>query len=211
MSTPLPALTSDRADRNIVVRELHTDEWFAAVRLIAGAMRDDPIFKAVFGADPRHRLERLQRFFTGLLPALSPASISAWEAGQLVGLVAFIAPRGLAPAVQLRIAYRMLTPNIPEMWRLWRWVHAADKHLPPGRHCVLGAVAVDVGRQRQGIGSAMLRAFCQRMDEHQEDAFLETDKYASVRFYERFGFAVTATATILGTQNWWMYRAARQK
>jgi len=112
---------------------------------------------------------------------------------------------------KLRIASRMLTPNIAEMWRLWHCVRASDKQFPQGRHYQLGPVAVDVGRQRQGIGSAMLQAFCRHMDEHGAGAFLETDKRDSVCFYERLGFAVTASAQVLGTQNWWMYRAAQER
>ena len=65
------------------------------------------------------------------------------------------------------------------------------------------------GRRREGIGSQMLRAFCVRMDELGEVAFLETDKLDSVRFYARCGFKVREQAEVLGTPNWWMRRPAR--
>jgi hypothetical protein len=56
----------------------------------------------------------------------------------------------------------------------------------------------------------MLRAFCVRMDERGEVAFLETDKLASVRFYARCGFEVRDQGEILGTPNWWMRRLSRK-
>jgi hypothetical protein len=56
----------------------------------------------------------------------------------------------------------------------------------------------------------MLRAFCVRMDELGEVAFLETDKMDSVRFYARCGFEVREQAEVLGTPNWWMRRTARK-
>jgi hypothetical protein len=56
----------------------------------------------------------------------------------------------------------------------------------------------------------MLRAFCARMDERGEVAFLETDKLESVRFYARCGFEVREQGEILGTPNWWMRRLSRR-
>jgi predicted N-acetyltransferase YhbS len=71
-------------------------------------------------------------------------------------------------------------------------------------------VAVDPARRGEGIGSRMLWAFCTRMDELGEVAFLETDKLDSVRFYARCGFEVREQGKVLGTPNWWMRRPARK-
>src|SRR5262249_25550439 len=111
---------------------------------------------------------------------------------------------------QLRIAYSMFSPDLRELWRLWHWLHVSELHAPQARHCHLGPVAVEVDRQRRGIGSQMVQAFCTRMDDQGEAAFLETDKSDNVRFYARFGFEVTAREEVLGTPNWWMRRTARK-
>jgi GNAT superfamily N-acetyltransferase len=107
---------------------------------------------------------------------------------------------------QVRIALPLLSLNVGDLWRLWRWVGASEARDLAVRHWHLGPVAVDPDRQGRGIGSEMLRAFCARMDRQGEVAFLETDKLASVRFYARCGFKQTARAEVLGTPNWWMHR-----
>jgi len=194
------------------IRELLRDELPAAVVLLARAMRDDPMYEAVFGPSADHRFARLNRFYGGLLPVMGRGLLSAWDAGRLVGVLGSF-PLGSCKAslaLQLWIAYRMLSVDLAELWRLWHWQSNSEIHAPRQRHCQLGPVAVAVDRQRQGIGSRMLQAFCARMDDRGEPAFLETDKWDSVRFYQRFGFEVTARAEILGKRNWWMRRPGRQ-
>jgi predicted N-acetyltransferase YhbS len=192
------------------IRTLHSAEVPAAAQLLARAMRDDPMHKTVFGPDAHHRLGRLTCFFSLLLPQMSEAPLAAWEADRLVGVLGFFPPGTCRPPVaeQVRIAYRLLSPNVGELWRLWRWLHACAEQDPRERHWHLAAVAVDVDQQRRGVGSQMLQALCATMDDSGEVAFLETDKPESVRFYARFGFEVTAKADVLGTPNWWMRRPA---
>ena len=60
--------------------------------------------------------------------------------------------------------------------------------------------------QGMGIGSALLREFCAKMDASGETAYLETDKPENVRFYERFGFEVIGEEYVLGVPNWFMTR-----
>jgi ribosomal protein S18 acetylase RimI-like enzyme len=71
-------------------------------------------------------------------------------------------------------------------------------------------VAVDAHLRGKGIGSALMAAFCARMDENGATAYLETDKRENVRFYGRAGFEVTDQADVLGLPNWFMTRPARR-
>jgi ribosomal protein S18 acetylase RimI-like enzyme len=192
----------------VEIRELAGGELACAAELVARAMRDDPMSAAVFGPDPARRLNRLHCFFAALLPGIGQAPLSAWQDTQLVGVFSYFPPGccTLPFREQLKLACRMLSPHVTELWRLWHWLHAADVHTPGGRLCHLGPVAVDVGQQRRGIGGQMLQAFCDRMDREGETAFLETDKLGSVHFYARHGFEVVASAEVLGTRNWWMRR-----
>jgi ribosomal protein S18 acetylase RimI-like enzyme len=89
---------------------------------------------------------------------------------------------------QLRFAFALHSVNVGELWRLWNWLSASEARDLAEPHWHLGPVAVDPGRRGEGIGSQMLRAFCARMDELGEVAFLETDKLDGVRFYARCGF-----------------------
>jgi GNAT superfamily N-acetyltransferase len=171
-------------------------------------MRDDPMHRAVFGPDAAHRLDRLRRFFGALLPLMGQPPLAAWDAGRLVGVLGQFPPGTCRTPLrqQVRIALPLLSLNVGDLWRLWRWVGASEGQDLAVRHWHLGPVAVDTDRQGRGIGSQMLRAFCARMDKQGEVAFLETDKLASVRFYARCGFKLTARAEVLGTPNWWMHR-----
>jgi len=92
--------------------------------------------------------------------------------------------------------------------RTMKWLGTWSKHDPEKRHWHLGPVAVDVHLQGRGIGSMLMRAFCERMDAAGEDAYLETDKPENVRFYERFGFEVVGEEEVIGVANWFMMRPA---
>ncbi len=193
------------------VRELDGTELPAAALLLARGMRDDPMHCTVFGPDADHRLRRLGVFFGALLPQMGRPPLAAWDAGRLVGVLGRFPPGTCRTPLrqQLRIALPLLTFKVGELWRLWHWVGASEAHDLAQPHWHVGPVAVDVGRQGQGIGSRLLRAFCARMDEQGEVAFLETDKLASVRFYARCGFKLTDNGDVLGTPNWWMRRLPR--
>jgi ribosomal protein S18 acetylase RimI-like enzyme len=68
-------------------------------------------------------------------------------------------------------------------------------------------VAVEPSVQGQGIGSAMLTAFCAHMDAYAALSYLETDRPENLNFYRKFGFVVIAEAEIMGVPNWFMSRS----
>ena len=73
----------------------------------------------------------------------------------------------------------------------------------------LGPVGVDVDSQGEGIGTLMIKQFCERMDNAGDIAFLGTDVLANVRLYERFGFVTTEESTRFGVHGWSMLRRPR--
>lgn len=174
-------------------------------------MRDDPVHVAVFGNDPDHRLRQLTRFFATLLRVLQRPPLAARDGGRLIGVVGRAPPGTCWPpmATRFRMAARLLSPNLPELWRLGRWLHACEQRDLAEPHWHVGPVAVEVGRQGQGLGTRMMQTLCDDLDRAGEVAFLETDKPENVRFYRKFGFDVSAEADVLGTRNWWMRRPIR--
>jgi ribosomal protein S18 acetylase RimI-like enzyme len=195
----------------VELREACHIELPAAAQLLALAMRDDPMYCAVFGADADHRRTRLYRLFGALLPMMRRPPLLALDGDRLVGVLGQFAPGSChtTPLRQLQFAFAMRTTGVSELWRLWRWISATQARDLVQPHWHLGPVAVVTDRRGQGIGSQMLREFCARMDERGEIAFLETDKPESVRFYARCGFLVSEQGQILGTPNWWMHRPAK--
>ncbi len=109
---------------------------------------------------------------------------------------------GLLPAV---FSGNSLTTVISVL----RWTSAWARHDPAEAHWHLGPVGVERDLQGKGIGSALLKVFCDRMDAARVLAYLETDKSENVRFYKRFGFEVVAADYVIGVRNWFMARPHR--
>jgi GNAT superfamily N-acetyltransferase len=197
----------------IELREARHTELPAAAQLLAMGMCDDPLYCALFGPDVNRRRMRLHRLFAALLPLMGRRPLLAFDADRLVGVLGQFPPGTCRTPVlrQLRFAFTMRSTNVMEWWRLWRWLAATEARDLAQPHWHVGPVAVAPDRRGEGIGSRMLRAFCARMDERGEVAFLETDKPESVRFYARCGFEVREQADILGTPNWWMLRKAQKQ
>jgi ribosomal protein S18 acetylase RimI-like enzyme len=204
----------DAKDVMSEIRELHKSEIPQAAALLGRSMRDNPINVQAFGGDAARRERALAGFFEAVLRrARRRASVLATVHHQTVVAVAVQAPPGqcqptmgdklaILPAVVLRSPWGTAA-------RVVRWTGQWSQLDLNEPHWHLGPLAVDVGLQCQGIGGAMLRQFCERLDDRSEVAYLETDKPANVRLYERFAFIVTAQRTVLGVPNWFMRRSPR--
>jgi predicted N-acetyltransferase YhbS len=70
-------------------------------------------------------------------------------------------------------------------------------------------MAVEPRLQGQGIGSALLRESCRRIDADGRAAYLENDTAGNLPLLERFGFEVREEHDVLGTPHWFMLRAPR--
>jgi ribosomal protein S18 acetylase RimI-like enzyme len=138
--------------------------------------------------------------------------LRAREGGEVVGVCGLSPPPdcmvhvfGSLPADQFP---PMLT-NAGEQARLVEWLQSWGQRDPDEPHFHLGPVAADAGKQRRGIGSAMMEAFCERVDRDHALAYLEADKEVNIGFYEKFGFETVGEAEVIGVPNWFMRREAR--
>jgi GNAT superfamily N-acetyltransferase len=104
------------------------------------------------------------------------------------------------------INYSLTTPL-----RILNWVGEWTRRDPCEPHWHLGPVAVEPFLQSQGIGTAMLNAFCAIVDGTGADAYLETDKRENVRLYQRFGFTLVECAEVMDVPTWFMRRAGNTK
>ncbi|HYI24126.1 MAG TPA: GNAT family N-acetyltransferase, partial [Thermomicrobiales bacterium] len=128
--------------------------------------------------------------------------------GAIVGAYSFADPGTCQPSgiPKLLMAPILMTLGFGNGRRVRSWLSAWSSHDSHERHYHFGPVGVDAHLQGQGIGSAMMHTFCTQMDDANENAYLETDKEINVGFYERFGFQVIGTDTVIGVQNWFMLR-----
>ena len=193
-------------------------EMEEAVEVIVRGMRDNPNVVAAFGQDPGTRHRRLLRLFGAMAAAEVPGRDRDMLAargpdGSILGVCGMMPPGRCQPGPgrQLRLLPALLALGPRGAGRTMSWLGAWSKHDPNERHWHLGPVAVDVHLQGLGVGSMLMRAFCERMDEAWETAYLETDKEINVRFYEKFGFEVTGEDEVLGVCNWYMFRRARKR
>jgi ribosomal protein S18 acetylase RimI-like enzyme len=195
-----------------------TAEMEEAVGVIVRGMRDNPNVVAAFGQDQERRHVRLLRLFGAMAAAEVPVRDRDMLAargpdGSILGVCGMMPPGRCQPGPgrQLRLLPALLALGPRSAGRTMSWLGAWSKHDPDEHHWHLGPVAVDAHLQGMGLGSLLMRAFCQRMDDAGEDAYLETDKEINVRFYERFGFGVTGEQEVLGVRNWYMYRRTQER
>lgn len=196
-------------------RELSPSEMTAAAAVLGRGMRDNPLHVAAFGSDPERRESALTGMFRPVLRQISSkgAILGAFSEGELVGVTGMAAPGRCAPSgrEKLEILPAILrSGGLASTLRVLKWVGVWSREDPKSQpHWHLGPVGVERHLQGKGIGSALMRLFCERMDSGLSMAYLETDKKINVPFYERFGFRVTRERVVLGVPNWFMVRDQR--
>ena len=195
------------ASELIDVRPISGADLQIAALVAARGMRDNPLHVAALGPNPERRVRVMQRLFARLLPVDGRPTIGAWDRARLVGIAGSAEPGRCQPSARdsVKLAPALIMAGT-SIGRMSRWIWTWSKHDPSRSHSHLGPLAVDLDRQGQGIGSALLGEYCKRIDTVGMASYLETDKTENVRLYERFGFAVTGEANVIGVKNWFMMR-----
>lgn len=204
-------LSADIAQRDITVGAIRPDEHAAALDVLVRAMHTNPINVVVAGNDPGHSARSIRIMFAAGFRELG------WERhmlvardrdGNVVGVCGMIPPGECQPTARqrARLLPSLLRLGPRTMLRTVTWLGTWAKRDSEVPHWHLGPVGVDPARQGQGVGSALMQAFCAHVDARGDAAWLETDKPTNVRFYERFGFEVSHEEDVLGVRNWYMLR-----
>jgi ribosomal protein S18 acetylase RimI-like enzyme len=197
-------------ERPIVeVRDLHTEEIPAAVRLLARGFRDEPLQIASLGPDPERRHQRLKVLFAAMFEIMKGQTpLVALDGGTMVGVTGVAPPGSCQPTVAQLLKYGpALFPIGPRSLvrsaRLNRTWGSVDPKEP---HSHLGPLAVEADLRGRGIGSQILGHYCLRLDDAKLIGYLETDSEDKVRLYQRFGFKVVREQLVIGVPNWFMVR-----
>lgn len=174
-------------------------------------MNDNPIHIKVFGAQSNLREKRLKRFFPALLVYVQRkhALYGAFLGQALVGVLGMLPPNNCKPSLRevAHLLPTLLTATTPtDILRLATWLGTWAKIDPSTPHWHLGPLAVEPAWQQKGIGSQLIHYACEKGAG--DNLYLETDKLSNVRFYERFGFSILSTPTILAIPSWTMMRPA---
>lgn len=206
----------------VKLRALAVAEATDAAALLARGMRDNPTHVSAFGAAPKRRERTLHRMFTpflrqqmrsGLVLGTFIASQDASPdsaIAQLVGVAGLSAPGRCQPGVgsKLLALPAFFHPNgLKAGLQMRTWMNCWARHdaaMP--EHWHLGPLAVHPQYQGRGIGSALLQQLCDHLDQQQALGYLETDKLENVMLYQRLGFTILATETVIDTTHWFMSR-----
>ncbi len=194
----------------IDIEHLEKGELEEAAELASKAFITTPLMKVVMNGDGEKQRMGLQKGMKQLLGHPTGDVLIAKQGTQLVGVMRTAKwpdcqktnmPLFVVPFAFLAIGRAAV--NVHKFHKAW------SLYDPKQPHWHLNPLTVLPSTQGRGIGSALLTRFCERVDEQKVDAYLETDHPDNVRLYERFGFKVKETESVLGVPNWFMWRAAR--
>jgi ribosomal protein S18 acetylase RimI-like enzyme len=195
----------------IEIRTLAAHEDLDAASLLARGMRDNPNHLQVFGQDPRARERALKLMFTtAMRKQLSQGIVmGAYCSDELVGVIGMMPPGRCLSAFAGKMSALLalvLGIRLSGALRLQEWIDDWVRNDAEVPHWHLGPMAVEPRLQGRGIGSALLRDCCARIDGERLAGYLENDKAENLPFFERFGFEVDDEHVVLGTRNWFMLR-----
>ena len=89
-----------------------------------------------------------------------------------------------------------------------RWFGRWCRLDPEEPHVHLGPIGVAPDKQRQGVGTALMRCYIDYLEREKAAGYLETDRPENVEFYKKFGFSLRSREELIGTPVWYMWRAA---
>ena len=193
------------------IRELTTAERTAAGGVAGRALGDGPALRWSVGEEPLARIGAALDVFVGFMEGMSSPQLGALLGRHVVGVCGAAPPGSCVGDVvpdELRTPPSTVGPPGDESRSRFLWSLFCSHDLDE-RHWHLGPVSVEPGLQGQGIGAAMLRPFCARMDDEGEIVWLETDKPENVVFYRRHGFDVVEEIETYGLTTWFMRRDPR--
>jgi len=183
------------APTNLEVRSL-TEPEARAGGAVAACAPDDP-------------LGRLQVGYDTFLDRVSPGVVGALLGPHVIGVAASApsdACTGATTPPELQTTPKVSPADAVGFDRPRHVVSMMWRLDPEERHVHVGPVGVEPGAQGFGVGAAMMRLLCERLDTDGEVGWLETDKPENVVFYRRFGFDVDVDDRHLGFPVWFMRR-----
>jgi GNAT superfamily N-acetyltransferase len=198
-----------RLTMEVVLRKYSTADIDACVSILADAFVTSPLHLSAFGYG---RIDQNRRFFRlGLRNMFFGQAFVALVDGRLCGYIHFRAWPYCLPAPEEipNAAATLLKPLGEAVPKFVQWF-ARWCHLDPQEpHMHLGPIGVVPGRQRHGIGTALMNRYIEQLEEERSAGYLETDRLENVGFYEKFGFVVQHEEVVIGTPTWYMSRRLR--
>jgi GNAT superfamily N-acetyltransferase len=203
MTAPVPVPCHD----HVIVRAGGSDTDVLAT-LIATAFHDLPVSQWLI-AGPVARQAIYPAYFRGEVEHAMAAGLVHTTADRTAAALWFPADGPAAPSAGY--AGWLAAVTGPHLGRFLSFDEERDRHHPVGvTHHHLAILAVHPGRQRLGIGTALLDAHHTRLDQQGIPAYLEAASTGSRDLYLRHGYELLPDSPIrlpAGPAMWPMWRA----
>jgi ribosomal protein S18 acetylase RimI-like enzyme len=189
------------------VRRATPEDIVVVARLLVSAFVDDPVSAFLF-PDAARRESILRDFFVVQLSRTYLPRGEVYTTEDRAGAAMWLPPNSPMPNLRDQLAYLRIGLASGH-WGITRRLSRALVRLRPlTEHYYLGTIGVDPARQRQGLGTALLRPALARCDAARLGAYLECSREANTQFYARLGFQVTREirAPHGGPRLWLMWR-----
>jgi ribosomal protein S18 acetylase RimI-like enzyme len=193
----------------VEVTQAGVDRVPVLAEVLASAFVAEPMEAWPHGVDNPRLVEQLAAEFRALDEVLAENGF-IWEAGDALGVAAWVAPGGSEAWSRGVSATLEVVPAITDDGgrrhaTLWEWV---EERVPDEPLWVLDHIGVDPAYQGQGVGRRLIEHGLALVDADGVAAFLETGTARNVGYYERFGFRVVLEGDVPdgGPHIWFMRR-----
>lgn len=186
-----------------------------AVAVLTRAFQDDPMYRYLF-PNFEERRRSMERMWDGVLH-YSLVYGQVYTTPVLAGVACWLSPgntrvttwRMVRTGFGLqRAVIRLNREARRRVLGLITYTNQIHRRVMTRPHYYLWALGVEPGRQRQGVGSQLLRPVLARADETGVGCYLETETEQNVTFYQKHGFKIAFQGEVAeaGLPLWTMVR-----
>ena len=183
---------------------------YEAVGCLATAFAQDPITGFLLQTGQGYR-ERVTQFFSLLMRARIELSMPVFVARGAQGIggatmgYSTARPEWSAGLTEEWVRFENAIAGVTDRMAIYDEV--ANKFKPQAPHYYLGVIGTDPALQGSGIGTQLLKSFCEvsANDPLSSGVYLETAQASNLRFYERAGFVETGRGNLGDATLWCMY------
>ena len=187
-----------------------TSDIDETVGCLATAFAQDPITGFLLQHGPAYR-GRVTQFFSLLMRARLELKMPVFVARGARGIdgatMGYSTVRSEWPAglTEEWVRFEKAIPGLTDRMAIYDEV--ATRFKPPAPHYYLGVIGTDPALQGSGIGTQLLKSFCEvsASDPLSSGVYLETAQASNLKFYERAGFAETGRGKLGDATLWCMY------
>lgn len=203
-------MIDDRLIASVTLRPMTRDDFSLVDGILADAFAANDISRLIFGTgDIRSRVIRLNRTTVRAKESCGTiAEVDGTPAGAMIQAESpKCEPSGLAG---IRFLFDALLATRLRFALAGALSREAAKYHPKEAHRHLTILGVRPEFQGRGVGSALLRQFCEEADVANANSYLETDSERGKQLYERFGFKEVGRTTKKGANFIYMLRLVGQ-